>query len=135
MVQTPYPISGTVTVDGSLYQGAHVWVRDMTEGSMKPPIEDVTYFYTNALGQYLIDIANNTDAYADGDKIRVYCKVGNIETFSDVNINLAAGSATVNFTITRKSGMVDGMKGSRLATQKGGLTSSNLNPGLKDGMS
>ena len=75
-----------------------------------------------------------TDAYAHGDTIRVFCKVGNIETYSDVTLNLPAGAATVNFTITRKSGLVDGLKGSSLITQKGGLKSSDVVVGCKDGL-
>ena len=132
--QSPFVISGTVTLNGSNYHGAQVWVRDMTEGTISEPVEDVTYIYTNSQGQYIIDMANNTSAYADGDTVRVFCKIGDMILWHDVTLNLTEGALTRNFAFTRKSGLSDGLKGSPLSTQKGGLTSSNTFKGLKDGL-
>lgn len=133
--QAPFAISGTVTLDGSAYHGGQVWLRDMTEGTIKEPVEDITYVYTNASGQYVINLADSTTAYADGDVVRIFCKVGDMIKWLDITISMREGVFdNANFTFTRKSGFVDGLKGSALSTQKGGLTSSNTFKGLEDGL-
>ena len=134
MPQAPFAISGTVTVNSSLYHGAQLWLRDLTEGTITPPVDDITYVYTNALGQFLLDLANNTSAYANGDTVRVYCKVGNMITFSDITINKTEGMYNLNFTFTRKSALVDGVRDSPSSDNKGGLYSNALQKGCSDGL-
>jgi len=131
--QMPYGIRGTVTVDGSLYEGAKLWVRDTTEGTMPAPVDDYTLVWSNTSGQYLINLAQNTQAYADADTVRVYCDIGRALIYSDIVVNKPKGWTAVNFSHTTKSGMVDGVKASPLASGRGTLNR-QLVRGCKDGM-
>ena len=133
MPQLPYGVEGTVLYNGSAYRGAKISVRDTTEGTRPAPVDDKTIVYTNASGRYTINLANSTSAFAVGDAIRVYCQVGNILSYSDTTTT-PAGFSTVNFTIVRKSGLVDGIKSTPLASGKGTLNR-QLVKGCKDGMS
>jgi len=132
MPQAPFPITGTVTYNSSVLQGAKVWAQDITEGTMAYAQENLTFAYTNASGQYVIDLANITSAYANLDKIRVYCEIENMGTWSDIVISLGEGSASCDFTITRKSGLTDGIKSTKDTSGKYGLSS--LGRGMKIGM-
>jgi len=133
--QAPFVIRGTVTVDGSVYQGAEVYVRDTSEGTMPAPVDDYTRVWTNSSGQYLINLAQSTQAYSNGDTVRVYCRIPKIDKvqYSDITIRTQEGSYTVNFTVTRYSGLVDGCKPSPLTSGKGTLNR-QLVSGCKDGM-
>ena len=130
--QKQYAISGTVTLGGSNYHGGQIWIRGLRDGKIPAPVDDITYIYTNAKGQYLINVANNTTAWEDGDTVRVWCKVGNMIKYTDVNIDQTLPGLTVDFAFTRASALVDGCKGSALATQKGGLRSDATVKGCKD---
>jgi len=131
--QSPFVIQGTVTLNGSAYQGARVFIRDMTEGTTPSPVDDYTQVYTNANGKYQINLAMNTASWSDGDNVKVYCQVGDIIDVSNVTVDSKVGSATANFTIVRKSGLTDGLKRSPLANGKGGLNR-ELTGGCIDGM-
>ena len=132
--QAPYAIRGSVTVNGSAYQGAEVWIRDTTEGTMPAPVDDYTRVWTNSSGQYLINLAQSTQAYGTTDAVRVYCKIGDNVTYSDISsIHIQSGASVVNFTYVVKSGKVDGCKSSPLASGRGTLNR-QLVKGCKDGM-
>jgi hypothetical protein len=132
MVQSPFPITGTVTYNSSVYRGAKIWLQDITEGTNAYAQENLTFAYTNASGQYVIDLANVTSAYANLDKVRVYCEIENMGTWTDIVISLGEGSASCDFTITRKSGLTDGIKSTQDDDGKYGLSS--IGRGLKIGM-
>lgn len=132
--QASYGIKGTVTLDGSAYEGAQIWIRDYTEGTVPEPIDDHTHMYTNSVGRYLINLAECTQAYANADSVRIYCKVGNIISKSTVTISKTQGYTTANFTITRRSGMVDGIKSTPLTSGKGGLYPTGTEKGCIDGL-
>lgn len=131
--QRPYGIKGTVTLNGSNYQGAKIFLRDMTEGTTPSPVDDYTQVYTNSSGKYLINLAQSTASYSNGDTVVVYCQTGEIISTSTITVNTAAGYSTVNFTITRKSGLTDGAKRSGLSSGKGGLNR-ELIKGCSDGL-
>ena len=132
--QVPYAIYGTVTVNGSLYQGAKVWLRDITDTGIPAPVDDITVFFTNASGEYLIDLANCTLAYANADTVYVYCQVGDEPPKrATVTVSTTTGYSSQNFTFTLN--LVDGLKASILATGKGTLypgTIRFLNDGLAE---
>lgn len=118
--QVPYAIYGTVTVDGSLYQGAKVWVRDIDDDGVPAPISDITVFYTNASGEYLIDLANCTLAYANADTVYIFCQVGDQPPKrTSITVDTTVGYTSQNFTFTLN--LVDGLKASKLTTGKGTL--------------
>lgn len=131
--QMPYGFKGTVTVDGSVYQGAEIWLRDKTEGTVSAKVADKTHVFSDAVGRYLINLADCTKAYADADKVDVYCKIGDILVKTEKTILKARGYDTVDFTVTRLHGGVDGLKGSQLVTGKGGLHK-QLTEGTTDGL-
>lgn len=116
--QQPYGIQGTVTINGTATQGAMVWVFDFTEGTKPAPVDDKTSMYTNASGKYSINLAGSTEAYSDGDTVRVYCRILGIDKtqFSDVTVNKQAGFATVNFTVVKRSGTTAGCTSSPILT-------------------
>ena len=130
--QAPYGIRGTVTVDSSTYQGAMIWVRDMDEGTVPDPIDDKTVVYTDAVGRYLINVSQSTQAASLGDTVYVFCKVGDIISKSEITTS-SSGYHTVNFTITRLHGGVDGLKGTSLTSGKGGLYK-GLRRDMNDGL-
>lgn len=131
--QQPYGIKGTVTLNSSNYEGAKIWIRDVTEGTVPAPVDDYTIVYTNTEGKYIINLANSTQAYSNSDSVRVYAEVGDIVDFSDITIDKRAGFNTANFSITKKSGQVDGVKGSPLSSGKGGLNK-ELTRGCNNGL-
>ena len=133
--QAPYIVRGTVTLNGTAYQGAEVWVRDTTEGTMPAPVDDFTRVWTNSSGQYLINLAQSTQAYAQSDKIRIYCNIPKVDKvqYSDVTVDKTGGAATVNFTVVNYTGNVDGVKPSPLTSGRGTLNR-QLVSGCKDGM-
>lgn len=131
--QRPFGIKGTVTLNGSSYQGARVFIRDVTEGTTPSPVDDYTQVYTNVDGKYLINLAQCTASYSDRDKVVVYCQIGEIISSSTITINTNIGYATVNFTITRLSGLSDGLKRTNLSSGKGGLNR-ELAKGCTDGL-
>ena len=127
----PFIISGTVQLNSSNYQGAKIWLRNMTSGSYKAPRDNISYVYTNSAGKYLI---NATDALSEvnaSDSIRVFCKVGDNISTSDYTGELQKGSTTVNFSFTSR-GASDGLKPG-LTSGIGGLYKETLK-GCKDGM-
>ena len=132
-LQAPYGIKGTVTYNSSVYQGARIWIRDVSEGTVPSYEEDYTYVYTNVSGQYIINLAQSTQAYSNSDSVRVYCQIGDIIDYSDITVNKLTGFSTVNFSITRKSALVDGCKGSPLTSGKGGLHK-EITKGCIDGL-
>ena len=119
--QSPHQIRGTVTLGGSAKQGATIWAMDITEGTFRYRKKDVSLVYTDSDGHYIIELANITSAWADGDRIRVYCKVGEIETYTDVYVSIQAGFSVADFTIVRKSGLVDGARDTVSTTGENGL--------------
>jgi len=131
--QSPYTIRGTVTVNSSNYEGARIFIRDMTEGTTPSPVDEYTQVYTNSSGQYLINLAQSTAAYSNGDVIKVYCQVGNIIDVATITVDTRSGEHVVNFAITRRSGLTDGLKGSSLSSGKGGLNRELVN-GCTDGL-
>ena len=135
--QTPFTIKGTVTLNGSAYMGARIWVRDTTEGTEYTPVDDKNLIYTNATGKYNINLANCTNAYAINDNINIYCQIGEIISTSSITVT-ARGSATVNFTIVRRSGLADDLRGSPLQTEFGqagkGALQRQLTKGCTDGL-
>jgi len=144
--QTPYPISGIVTIQrpggatAENVEGARIWIWDLTEGTKKTAIgsgEGTLITTTNSSGQYLFDLANITSGYSNGDKVRVFCEVEGILTWEDTTIDIGVGASTVNFTIKRRSGLKDGLKAAVTAEQRPhGLEhlGTGLTPGLKDGL-
>jgi hypothetical protein len=130
--QPPYLIQGSVTVNGSAYRGAKVWVIDLTSsGRVSAPIEGITYYTTDDSGAFLIDLADSDDNYADQDKIRVLCQTetGIISSY-DIVVDITSGRNTVSFVITTNSAFVDGLKSSSLSNRKGGLGKGGMQVGL-----
>jgi len=135
--QAPYGIKGTVTVNGTAFHGARIWLRDTTEGTEASPVDDHTQVYTNASGKYTINLGDSTNAYANGDSVTVYCLAGRLLGTSVITVSKRAGYSTVNFSFTRGSGLTDGVRGSPLVdgplAGKGGL-SRQLSKGCSDGI-
>ena len=127
--QKPYPISGTVTLNGTAVNGARLWAQDTTEGTFTHKETDVSYVETNSSGQYLIDVANITSAYANADTVRVYCTAKGIETYADVTLNTTTGVSTQNFALTSRGPVAGVMKD---GIDKLG---SSMKKGTKDGLS
>lgn len=132
MPQDPYQIRGIVTLNGSNYQGASVWAQDITEGTFTHRKKNVSLVFTNAAGEFIINLANITSAWADGDKVRVYVKAGEIFTWVDVGVFISRGYTTCNFALTRKSRLVDGARNTTAASGENGLF--NLGTGIKRGL-
>ena len=115
--QLPYTIEGTITFKGSATAGLMVWVWDKTKiKSMGNMLQNTTFVKTDTSGDYnicLSDVARTQSfTFADADKLRVYA-MGidhDILTFSDVTVSMKAGYNTVNFALTDKSALVDGLK-------------------------
>ena len=144
--QNPYPIYGTVTLtragSSSNLEGATVWIKDRTEGTVRVSYggdskEDFYITRTNSSGQFVLDLAELTSSYDNGDKVRVYCEFGNTITFTDFTLDIVDGLKEVNFSLTAKSGLIDGLtstvdKGDR----KAGLEhlGTGLRPALNDGL-
>lgn len=139
--------SGTVTVargygaTAANLEGARVWAWDMTEGTIATAIgtekENINITCTNSAGQYIIDLANITSAYANGDTVRVYVEAEDILTWTDHTVSTTVGAGTVNFTLSRRSGLKDGLTKSVKANQRAaGLEhlGTGMRPGLKDGL-
>lgn len=144
MPQTPYSIKGTVQLryntqagvqTTAAVKGAIVWAQDITEGTFNIK-EKESKVYTNDSGEYNLDLANMTSAYANSDTVRVYVQYGDIVTYSDVTINIKTGISTENFTLIRRSGLLDGLKKTLVDGGKGGLEkfARGLKKGMKDGM-
>ena len=133
--KTPFSISGKVTLDGSNYQGAIVWLKDITTGGSGPlPVKDVGYAITNQYGDYLLGLTEVQSNYNDSDSITVSCMTQNgISKISVVVADIVLGKATANFTLTKKSGLVDGCKSSPLTDRSGGIVKNQLQKGCVDG--
>jgi len=131
-----YGIKGTVTVDGSDYEGARVWMVSQKYGENTDTVKDVTYFYTDGSGKYLIDVANIATSVNNGDVVRVYCNVaGDLTQYADVTLDTSSqAQSTQNFTITTKSGLSDGLKDTPNSDGTEALLRNQLRKGLKDGM-
>ena len=143
-VQEPHVIYGTVSVvrGATTYniQGATVWIWDQTEGTVKiadADTEGTAIARTNSLGQYALDIANITSAYANSDSVRVYCEVDGELTFTDYTLVRTAGIKNINFALTRKSSLNDGLKRTVSAADRAaGLQKlgTGMRTGMKDGL-
>ena len=111
MPQIPYPIRGIIKMNirsggadvFTAQQGAIVYARDITEGTFKYSKRNVSIVYTNSIGEYIIDVANITSSYSNGDTIRVYCKLGGRYDFFDMTLNTGIGFIVQNFNFTHKS--------------------------------
>lgn len=132
----PYSVQGRVTVDGSGYQGAIVWLRDYTTGGDAPvPVKGIGYAITDENGYYNIGVTEIQSDYADSDLIKVSCLTQHdVAKTTEGIIDLVAGKTTVNFTLTTKSGLNDGCKSSPFASGDGGLAKNQLESGCIDGM-
>jgi len=143
-LQFPYPIVGhiykTTRASGAdtatAQRGALVWAQDITEGTFKYREKDVSLVYTNTEGEYIIDIANITSAYANGDTVRIYVKVGDMKTYEDITLATAVGVSVLNITFPNKSELTDGLKGTLDDDGQYGLESmgKGMKKGLQDGM-
>lgn len=144
--QQPYPIKGTVTFTNTrsgtkaAVQGAIVWAYDTTEGTHATdavPGDNKKIFYTRENGQYIIDLANITSAWANGDVVKVYCKYGDIFDWTLHTVDRNKGFGTVNFAFERMSGLKDGLDNDTDPKRRFGLRQMGdrgLRKGLKDGM-
>jgi len=130
----PYAISGTVTLGGSAYQGAKVWVENLSSKYYQNYVDDVTYYHTDAQGHYLIDLANVQTAITNGQTVRVYCELADMTYYADVTVNTDVGGSTQDFAFTRLSGLTDGIEDTRRTDGKKALQHCQLKQGLKDGM-
>jgi len=91
--QVPYAIWGKVkarrTPGGTLtaVEGAKITLVDLTEGTGHSPAprENITMFYTTNAGEFLIDLANITTAYAAADTLRVICEYQNTSSYTDTS--------------------------------------------------
>jgi hypothetical protein len=134
--KTPFSVQGQVTVDGSGYRGAIVWLRDYTTGGDAPqPVKGVGYAITDDGGFYNIGLTEIQSNHSDQDKITVSCITQFDKAKStDTIIDITRGKATVNFTLVTTSGLVDGAKSSPLSDRSGALAKNQLEQGCKDGM-
>jgi len=130
----PYGIAGTVTLDGTAVVGGKIWARSLGYHVNMDTVKNITYFYTDGAGHYLIDVANIASAVTNADTVRVYCEVDEIATFADVTIDTTKGGVTQNFTLVAKSGFTDGLKNTTATDGTGELLHNQLTIGLKDGM-
>jgi len=145
-VQNPHPIYGTVTLAAKGYgstavnqHGCRIWVKDLTEGTTRISYwggatkENIYITQTNSDGEYILDLADLTSAYANSDTVRVYCEFDNKITWRDVTIVLVEGMTRVNFTLSKHSGLIDGCRStaSKADRAKGGLQ--HLGTGMKPG--
>jgi hypothetical protein len=134
--KTPFSVQGTVTVDGSAYQGAIVWLKDYGTGGDGPqPVDGVGFCISDSGGKYNIGLTGVQSNYADQDLIRVSCMTqhGRIKT-TEFAVDMVTGKKTVNFTFTTNSGLVDGAKGSPLTNRSGALDKNQLETGCNDGI-
>ncbi len=144
--QNPYPISGVIQYErpkgatAANAEGARIWIKDIND--TKTPIsiidgEDVRATATNSSGQYILDLANLTTSYENGDIIRVYVEYQGYMTWSDHTVQIGEGSGTVNITLYIRSGLKDGVRSTVTASQSEygtKMLGSGLRPGLKDGL-
>lgn len=147
-VQTPYPIYGTVTLETKGYgssdivqQGCRIWIKDLTEGTTRISFDGNSskenYYITasNVHGYYILDLADLTSAYANGDKVRVYCEYDGKITWTDFTLVIQDGIKNINFQLSKHSGLIDGCRSTvnRGDRAKGGLQhlGTGMRPGLK----
>lgn len=132
----PFGIKGTVTVDGSAYQGAKVWARSLTYHTHKDTVKNITYFYTDSSGKYMIDVANIASTVVS-DTVRVFCQAGEDKAYADVTVNPAtAAGATQDFAFdSNAQGLTDGLKDTPNTDGTEALLHNQLRKGCKDGMS
>lgn len=143
-LQTPYVIAGRVRLNirasgadvNTNQRGALIWAEDMTEGTFKYREENISMVHTNTEGEYIIDVANITSAYSQGDRVRIYCKLGDETDWQDVILVTQIGVTFLNFTFPNKSGLKDGLKGTLNDDGLYGLESmgKGMKKGLQDGM-
>jgi len=117
----PFGIKGTVTVGGTAFRGAKVWAINLSSRKNVNTIADVTYFYTDSNGRYVISAANFSITVSTGNKIRVFCQAGSDKNYADVTVLSTAGGATQNFTFSNKSGLTDSIKDTRNADGTGAI--------------
>lgn len=144
--QTAFPIFGKVTLATKGYgstavnqRGARIWIKDRTEGTVRISFlataanENVYITQTDNNGDYILDLANLTTAYAAGDKIRVYCEWDGSITWRDYTLLIADGIKEIDFTLHKHSGLIDGCKGAVSdADRKYGLH--KLGTGMRKGL-
>ena len=142
--QTPYVIAGHVRVNerasgADSYtnkRGAIVWAQDLNEGTYKYREKDLSLVYTNAKGEFIIDVANITTQYQNGDIVRLHAKFGDLYTYVDVGVHTNVGVSFQNIDFPNKSELKDGLKGTLDIDGQFGLESigKGLVKGLKDGL-
>ena len=131
--QRPFTVKGTVTVDSSVYQGAEIWLHNRDSGKIVAPIDTKTRFFSDVVGRYQLNLADTDQTFSANDKVVVYCRVADTVMRSNITVDVQQGTNTVNFTLVRLHGGTDGLKGSSIASGKGGLHK-ELIDGCEDGL-
>lgn len=120
--------------------GARIWLMDITEGTKKVAItsgEGTLITTTNSSGQYLLDLANLTSAYADNDLVEGWCEVEGYYLKGTHRVSVGTGYGTINFVLYRRSGLVQGVGRTVRSDQRPhGLEhlGTGIKPGLADGL-
>jgi len=96
MVQLPLMIYGTVTESGTGVDAITVKARNESTNQ-------TTTATTNSSGQYVIDAANFTDGYQDGDQITVYSIYSNFEGEETITVALPIYLYEQNLTLSTVS--------------------------------
>lgn len=136
--QLPYSILGRVTVNSTNFEGATVLLWDMTKVNSEPVNLLNTTFDKTLNGEYILNLANAaieggyTYAHADKVKIQVLTPNG-IYSSQIITTDTIAGFNIVNFTLTKKSGLVDGIKGEPDAPGSDARSGFGLSVGMTKG--
>lgn len=95
MPSGPYPVSGRVfESDGStVLGGARVILTNSTNNETQAAV-------TNSSGEFVIDAANFTSGYLDGDQLSLYCAYGNAYDERYLTIDTTIGFSSQNLTLS-----------------------------------
>ena len=140
--QNPYPISGVFDYErpkgaaSTNGEGARVWIKDIDDEKIPISItegEDVRATATNSSGQWLLDLANITTAYADGDDFIVYLEYQGNYLIGTGIVDIGTGSSTVNLTMYIRSGLKDGV-GNTVSASQSEFGAKKLGTGMRVGL-
>lgn len=132
--KNPWIISGTVTVGGTAFQGAKVWLFSGSYAQHVDTVKDATYYYTDSKGKYILDVSNFVSAVTNADVVTVMCQAGDQKTYAEVTIDTSSGGTTQDFTFSNLSGLTDGLKDTPNTDGTDALLSNQLKKGTLDGM-
>ena len=110
MPPLPQTITGNCKIGGTNQQGVTIFLIDKNRDARNQAwTNNVIVTRSNASGNYILDLANISPNFVNGDTVSVIAFYEELSEFVNITIDTIAGTNSQNFAWTRNSGLTQGV--------------------------